>query len=79
MTPRELNIRAELYAEKLKNDQEEKITLAYMAARWQRVETLEPFDYYLEKMKQPKQEEMTDDEMKLKVRALNAALGGSVK
>ncbi|WEG14007.1 hypothetical protein PU629_06460 [Pullulanibacillus sp. KACC 23026] len=83
MTPHELNIKAEIFAEKSKVDQEEKLLMAYMTARWQRVDKLESFKHYIDEMKQneDKQEEkpMTDLEMLVKVQQLNAAMGGSVK
>lgn len=76
MTPRELNLVAEVFASRIKMDQEERLTLAYLTAYWQRVEKLEPLDQILNKTKQNKQ--MTDMEMFIKAQQLNAALGGSV-
>lgn len=75
MTPYELSVCAELFADKLKGDQENDLFLAYINAYWQRVETLKSFDEMMGKEKQ--QQKMNDDQMLAKVMELNNMFGGT--
>lgn len=75
MTPYELNLHAEIFEEKQKFEQEERLTLVWMGEYFHRVEELPKLDDLLGK----KKETMTDEEMLLKVTELNGALNGTVK
>lgn len=77
MTPYELNLYLSEYTEKQKIEQEEKITLAYLTAYWQRVQKMPSLKEILGKVK-PK-EPMTPEQMLKQVQVLNAMFGGEVK
>jgi hypothetical protein len=76
MTPYELNIHAEIFEEKQKFDQEERLTLVWMGEYFHRVEKLPTLNELLGKKKESK--EMTAEEMLQKVMQLNSALDGTV-
>lgn len=77
MTPYELSIYAEVFAEKKQIKQEEKITLVLMGEYFHRMEKLPRFKDVLGKKEKTK--EMTADEMLQNVMQLNGALGGTVQ
>jgi hypothetical protein len=77
MTPYELNVHAEIYQEKQKLEQEERLTLVWMGEYFHRIEKLPTLDEVLGKKKETKS--MTADEMLLNVMQLNSALDGTVK
>lgn len=75
MTPHELNLHILAYAEKQRQDMEEKVALARLGEYLHRVKKLPSVD---ELLKQPKRQ-MTDEEMYEQVKKLNALFGGEVK
>jgi hypothetical protein len=77
MTPYELQLYGEIFEEKQKFEQEEKLSLVWMAEHFQRIEKLPTLNELLGKKEEPK--EMTSEEMLAKVMQLNGALGGTVK
>lgn len=77
MTPYELRIYAEVFAEKQQFETEEKITLVWMAENFRRTEELPPLEKILGKEEEKK--EMSADDMLLKVMQLNSAFGGTVQ
>lgn len=80
MTPNELSIHAEVYREKQKMEQDEKITLVWMGEYFHRLEKLPPLKQFLEiEEKEEVKKEMTSDEMYKQVEKLNALFGGEVK
>jgi hypothetical protein len=74
MTPREFTLHIKVYNEKQKQNEKDKISVAYLSAAWQRAKKLPNLKRLLE-MEQPKKK-MTNEEMLLKVKQLNAAFGG---
>lgn len=80
-TPKELNLLAEVYAEKEKEKVESNITFAWLNAYYQRVEKLSPLKECLDEAlgRTPKGEEMSDDAMLEMVKRLNAQFGGKVE
>jgi hypothetical protein len=77
MTPKEFRIYTEVFAEKAEQDSNEKLTLTWLGAYWQRGEKLEPLENYLRKKEPEKPQEMTTDQMLAKVLELNAKMGGT--
>jgi len=81
MTPFELDLLIENYCERMKYEQEEKITLAYMTAlwtvQWQSKNKPKPLNEILGIEEEKK--EMTDEEMLKQVKILNKLFGGEVK
>jgi hypothetical protein len=77
MTPYELNIHAEVYQEKQKFEQEERLYLVWMGEYFHRVEKLPDLKEILGKKEEPK--EMTAEEMLANVMQLNSVMGGSVE
>lgn len=79
MTPYELNLAAEIYAEKKKQEQQNMIIQAYLISRWVWAKEV-PIEKILEDMGATKEKkEMTDEEMLKKVMVLNTMFGGEVK
>lgn len=76
MTPYELSLFIENYNEKQKYEIEEKISLVYLGAAWQRAEKMPSLDSVLKKT-QPTKKKMTDEEMLNEVLKINAAFGGT--
>jgi hypothetical protein len=77
MTPNELNMCVEIYAEKTKQESDAKLQLEWVNAYWQRIEILKPFE---EMIQQPKEEKkMSDNEMLANAHRLNALFGGDVQ
>lgn len=85
MTPAELNIYAEVYAEKQKNDFKEKMSLEYYNALWtiqwlgKKSQHPKPLQEILNSIDNPKKKAMTDEQMLAQVKALNAMFGGEVR
>lgn len=77
MTPYELSLHIKAFNENRKQDQEEKLTLTYLGAYWQRVKKMPRLKDILGKT-QPKKS-MSSKQMLTMVRHLNAAFGGEVK
>jgi hypothetical protein len=79
MTPYELNLFINDFAERQQQEREDKLTITYLGAYWQRVEKLSI--NHLKKLlnKEPIKKEMTDEEMLKVVKRLNAVFGGEVK
>lgn len=79
MTPHELNLIIVEKTEKAKIDSERDLLNAYMTAYFHRVDKLETFDTYLNKVEKTKEKrkEMTNDEMLEKVKQLNRLFGGN--
>jgi hypothetical protein len=77
MTPYELNLHILDFYEKQKQEREDKLTLTYLGAYWQRVEKLsiQHLKKVLDRDKPKK--EMTNQEMLNEVKKLNAAFGGT--
>lgn len=79
MTPSELNLSAEIYAEKKKQEEQNMIIQAYLISRWVWAKKV-PIEKILEDMGTKKEKkEMTDDAMLAQVKVLNALFGGEVK
>mgnify|MGYP001139124389 CR=1 FL=1 len=85
MTPAELNIYAEVYAEKQKNDFKEKMSLEYYNALWtiqwlgKKSQHPKPLQEILDSIDKPKKKAMTDEQMLAQVKALNAMFGGEAR
>jgi hypothetical protein len=77
MTPYELTLHAEIYQEKQKFDQEERLSLVWMGEYFHRVEKLPTLNEILGKKEEMK--EMSAEEMLANVMQLNSALDGTVK
>lgn len=75
ITPGELSIMIDAYNQKRKNDQEEKIVIAYLGAYWQRVKKMPSLKEILGK--EEKKKKQTADEMLAEIKRLNAAMGGT--
>lgn len=84
MTPYELNLYAETYFEKQKQDYKDKISLEYYNAMWtiqwlgNKLQHPRPLKEILDDMYKEKKI-MTDDEMLEQVKILNAIFGGELK
>jgi hypothetical protein len=77
MTPYELKLHAEIFEEKQRFDQEERLSLVWMGEHFHRVEKLPTLNEILGKKEETK--EMTAEEMLANVMQLNSALDGTVK
>jgi hypothetical protein len=75
MTPYQLNLMAQNYNECKKEQENEKITLAYLTAKLQRIEKMPSLNKLLGK-EEPKKV-MTQEEMLDQVKILNEAFGGT--
>lgn len=79
MTPDELNLSAEIYAEKKKQDEQNLIIQAYLISRWVWTKKI-PIEKILEEMGTKKEKnKMTDEQMLARVKTLNTIFGGEVK
>jgi hypothetical protein len=79
MTPYELNVRIQAYANRKKVEGEEALTSAYLTAYWQRVKRMPDLKKLLDDTKQPqnkKSKEQTPEQMFAAVKAAHAAFGG---
>ena len=75
MTPHELNLYIQDYNEKQKVLNDEKLTLTWLGAYWQRVKKMPSLKQILGN-NAPKKK-MTNEEMLEEVKKLNAAFGGT--
>lgn len=84
MTPYELNLKAEAYFEKQKNEFKEKISLEYYNAMWtiqwlgKKSQHPRPLNEILENLYKEKKV-MTDEQMLKQVKVLNRLFGGEMK
>lgn len=84
MTPYELNLKAEAYFEKQKNEFKEKISLEYYNAMWtiqwlrKKSQHPRPLNEILDSLYRERTV-MTDEQMLKQVKVLNALFGGEVK
>jgi hypothetical protein len=79
MTPDELNLSAEIYAEKKKQDEQNLIIQAYLISRWVWAKEV-PIERILEDMGNKQENKiMTDEAMLKQVMILNNIFGGEVK
>lgn len=76
MTPHQLNLIIQVYDDKKKAEDEEKLTLTYLGAYWQRVKKMPSLKQLLGK-EQPK-ETMTPEDILNKIKQLNTAFGGTI-
>jgi hypothetical protein len=74
LTPFEFSLVVNAYIEKEKQKEKDRLAQTYLGAAWQRAKKLPNFKKLLG-MEQP-QKKMTNEEMLLKVKQLNAAFGG---
>lgn len=74
MTPYQLSLEVEIYNEKKKAEQEEKLILTYLGAYWNRVKKMPTLKRILGKEEVKKQ--MTDEQMLERVKQLNKIFGG---
>ena len=77
MTPHELNLHIQAYAERMKAESEERLILAYLTAYWQRVKRMPSLKSILQKTEQKKTQ--TPEQMLAQIKAINAAMGGHIK
>lgn len=78
MTPYQLRLYVDDYNERIKAESEEKLTLAYLTAYWQRVKKMPSLDKVLNREKTMTKQKMSNDEMLEQIKNLNAAFGGNV-
>jgi hypothetical protein len=71
MTPYQLTLVINDFAEKQKQESEERLTLAYMTAYWQRIKRMPSLDSIIKKEVEQKPETMLEEIMKL-----NTMFGG---
>lgn len=62
MTPYELNLHIMDYAERTKQESQERLALAYLTAYWQRVKRMPDLKKLIEEPKKPKKPQ-TDEDM----------------
>lgn len=74
MTPYELNLAAEVYTEKLEQEQEEKVTLVWLGEYYHRIKKLPALKDVLKK--NTTKTAMSDKEMLAKAKMLNQLFGG---
>jgi hypothetical protein len=79
MTPYELNVALEVYADRKHAEMQEQITYVWLGEYYHRLKKLEPIKNILEKMNKDKNKNMTDEEMLDMVKYLNAQFGGTVE
>jgi hypothetical protein len=78
MTPYELDIAMKAYRQKMIQQQEENIAVAWLGEYFHRLKKLKKLEEYLPKENKPKRI-MTDEEMKQQVIKLNALFGGNIE
>jgi hypothetical protein len=74
LTPYEFSLVVDAYIKKEKKREKDRLAQAYLGAAWQRAKKLPNLKKLLEIEEQNKK--MTNEEMLLKVKQLNAAFGG---
>lgn len=77
MTPYELNLHAEIFEEKQKFEQEERLYLVWMGEYFHRIEKLPDLKELLGKKEE--KTDMSTEEMLANVMQLNSAMGGTVE
>lgn len=75
LTPFEFSLKVTAFGDRLKQEQEERITLTYLGAAWQRVNKLPSLKKILGNDSVKK--EMTPQEMLEEIKKLNASMGGT--
>lgn len=76
MTPHELNMHIEEFNQSRIASQEEKITLAYLGAYWQRVKRMPSLKKVLGKESTEKRQQTAADMLE-EIKKINAAMGGT--
>lgn len=77
MTPNELNLSVGAFIDRLHMEEEKNIVSAYLGAYWQRVKRMPNLKEVLSDIR-PKKEQTAED-MLAQIKAINAAMGGTVK
>lgn len=77
MTPAELTYLIKAYNKRMKHEQEERITLTYLGAYWQRVKKMPKLTDVLGKQNEEKKKQ-TPEQMLAQIKKINAALGGNI-
>jgi leucyl aminopeptidase len=77
MTPHQLNLYIEDYNARKKVENEEKITLVWLGAYWQRVKRMPSLANALKDLNAEPKREMTPEEMLEEIKRLNAQYGGN--
>lgn len=75
MTPYQLNLHIHEYNKRKAAEEEEKLTIAYLGAYWNRVKRMPSLKEILGK--NPENKQMTPEEMLAEVKKLNASMGGT--
>jgi len=75
MTPFEFSLYVKAYNKRIKYEQDERVTQAYLTAYWQRVNKMPKLQDVLQN-KQQQKNQMTDKQMFNMVKSLHAAFGG---
>ena len=78
LTPGELSAMIKANNVRLKHEQEERITIAYLGAYWQRVKKMPKLSEVLSGKKEEKKKKQSPAQMLNEIKKLNAALGGTV-
>ncbi|MBW7475952.1 hypothetical protein K0T92_14495 [Paenibacillus oenotherae] len=76
MTPHELNLHIQVYAEHNRREIEEGLTLAYMTAYWHRVKRMPDLKKLIQDTR-PRVSK-TPEQLLAQVKAINAAMGGVI-
>ncbi|MGG4462605.1 hypothetical protein ABEO79_00100 [Micromonospora provocatoris] len=84
MTPYELSLYINDYNERQKVEQEDKLTLAYLTAAWQRAKKMPSIEKVINRQEEIGNKEQHPKEQTLKqmfnnVKMLNAMFGGTIK
>lgn len=72
MTPYQLNLHINAYSDRIKEEQKQQITVAYLTAALSRVKKMPKLD---ELINEPKKK-MTDEEMFEEIKKINIQMGG---
>lgn len=78
LTPGELSRLIKAYNQRSKAEQEERVTLVYLGAYWQRVKKMPKLSEVLTGKEEKKKQRQSPESMLEHIKKLNAALGGSV-
>jgi hypothetical protein len=76
LTPKEFGLCVSAYNERMKREQEERMTLVYLSAYWQRVKRMPNLKELLGNGRPER--EQTDEEMLREIRRINEMLGGEM-
>ena len=74
LTPFEFSLKLNSFNKQKKEEQEEKLTLTYLGALWQRVKKMPD----LKDIIKQEQKEMTSEQILAQIKSINTALGGTV-